>query len=227
MIHQNRQTQTELGTGLPFLLKKERQQRFREITTTETNGYWEIPQNRLPTFQVWNDFEATKFSIIPILGANDGTPIEIPLAELQKRCTVPPLEKYIYYTTDAERGFSLDCGFYYIEIEFDSGARPSLYSEVFFVAGECAIGFGLDYIVIQINVDLSADIDFTITGKNITAYATSINGAGSIITKDFSATLPVGDNTVAVEVETAYCGTYIQNYIFRNTAGVITVLKSY
>lgn len=229
MLHTNRQTSTQLGTGLPFMTDIAYQQRFQPVTTTEGYGYWEVPQNKLPTFQVWNDFQCTKVEIIPIDGEADGTPIEIPVTELINTCaTSGAFTKYIYYTTDFERSFSLDCGLYYIALEFDSGARPSLYSEVFLVGGFCGIGFGLDYVVTQINVDLSADITFTIQpdSPRVTSYAATVNGS-PYVTRIFSDTLPVGDNTVNIEVSTEYCGTYLQNYIFRNTAGVITVIKQY
>jgi hypothetical protein len=226
MFFKNRQTATDLGTGLPFLSKKEYQQRYQDITTSEINGYWEIPNNKLPTFQVWTDFDITAVQIIPVDGLDDGTPIIIPTSQLVTKCTTAPLSKIINYTTDDERSFTLDCGLYYIFLEVDGGVKPPLYSEVFLVGGVCAIGFGLDYVITQINVDLSADITFTINPDYATAYAATVNGT-PYATRSFSDTLPVGDNTVNIEVSTEYCGTYLQNYIFRNTAGVITVIKQY
>lgn len=226
----NRQTPTQLGTGLPFMLDIRYQSRFEEVDSAEPNGYWRCPQNKLPTFQVWRDDDLTKVELIKVVQGVDQAPIEIPIANLIKQCTTGDAKR-IYYTTDDERDFILDCGLWYFALEFESGTRPSVYSEIFEVGGVCSYGFSLSYVVTQVNVDLSADVTFTINHKStqqITAYASTVD-AVPFVTKIFSATLTEGVSTpITIEIGTDYCGTFAQDYTFTNTGGVTFALtKTY
>jgi hypothetical protein len=221
----NRQTETARGTGLPCMKSKRYQQRFLEITTTDPKGYWQVPNNKLPTFQVWSDFELTGISIVAVENSIDGEVMVIPVSNMEKICTTNGVK--IYSMLDVVRDFVLDCGLYYFILEFDNGTSPYIYSELFLVGGVCAYCcIGLNYTQIQLNMDNSVDFSFSVGSGNalVTSYANTVGGTPNTM-QSFTGNIPVGNTDVTISFSTTYCGTYRQNYTFSNLAGVVTVSK--
>jgi hypothetical protein len=223
LFHINRQTATALGNGLPFMTELKYQMRNAEVETTEKVGYWQVPQNFLPTFQVWSDFDLTAIYIVPVVNGVDGTPILLPLTEVTKTCTVEG--KKIYFTTnDTELTYLIPCGFWYFKLVF--GANPPLFSEVWFVNGVCNSNYFLSYEVLNVQMDLSMNVLFTINFVGVPAIAAYINavGATSYFTRTFTGNLPDGATNVAIAIETLYCGTFAQSYTFQNNGGITSTL---
>ena len=225
IFHINRQTSSAMGTGLPFMNNILYQQRYIETETSEKVGYWEVPQNQLPTFQVWNTYDIVSFSMVQVLDGIDQTPIVLDNALLFKNCTLEG--KTIFSTQpDFELQFLLPCGFWYFILDFGDGGK--IYSEVFFVNGVCCNSLYLGYEVLSVNIDLSMLIRFTVNHTTINSplppgYATTV-GATTYNTKVFTATLPLNNTSVLMVVDTGNCGVFTQNYTFNNTLGISSSL---
>lgn len=214
LFTQNRQTPTQRGAGLPFLTSTEYQERNKKVTDSDPLGYWQTPQNRMPSFQVWSLVELVAFRYIRIIDGVPQAPVEININLLKKVEVFGDSTYYIYYVRDVEIEWFWECGFYYLELDFGT---YSWYSEVFAVAGVCAVGFGVSYSITSVNMDDSANVLFTInegTG-NATSFINSVNLTPNY-TQSFIAILPLGNNVVGVSMQTPYCGTYAQTYNIEN-----------
>jgi hypothetical protein len=213
LFHINRQTPTAQGSGLPFMFFLQYQEQNAEITDSTPYGYWQTPQNRLPSFQVWSDYALTGFSIVP---ADGGTPLVLDPALLIETCTDPA--KKIYHTPDEILDIILPCGLYYIQLDY--GANPSMYSEVFLVGGVCAFGLGLVVNGVQ---DMGAGIQrvsFSITTNGQSGTTTFYTEAvTNWTTQSALDNLPFGDTNVTTEITTQYCGVFTQRYVYSNLGG--------
>lgn len=216
LFHINRQTETAKGSGLPFMYSLAYQERNAEVTDGTPLGYWQTPQNKLPTFQIWSDYDLTKIEIVPTDNGIDGTPFEILLTNVIKTCTDPA--KKIYHTDNTELDFLLLCGYYYIKLTF--GANPALYSEVFQVGGVCAFGFDLVVNGVQDMGGGIQRVSFSITsndGSGTTTFYTE--AVTNWTTQSALDNLPFGDTNVTTEITTQYCGVYTQRYVYSNLGG--------
>lgn len=224
IFHINRQTAAALGTGLPFMNELRYQQRFTETETIESIGYWEVPQNKLPTFQVWTIYDLVSFSMVEVIKGVDQTPIILDNALLFKTCT---LEGKVIYNPlpNFALDFLLPCGFWYLILDFGDGGE--IFSEVYYVNGVCCFGFDLSYEVQTVNFDLSMVVEFTINHKPIAGlppgYSTTV-GATTYTTEVFTATLPINNTAISMVIDTGNCGLYSQSYTFNNNAGVSSTL---
>lgn len=231
LFHINRMTSTAKGAGLPFLRDKRYQHRFDEETSTEPLGYWQVPQNKLPTFEVWHNYDLLEIYAVSVDGVLDGAPIRL-VQDLNKNCYSSPTADKAYYMNDEERTTTLPCGLYYLRLDFDGG--PSLYSEVFFVGGVCAINFGLRFEVLTVNMDGSCDVLCTVNHNadaSVTSYSSKYPRTGigtTYTTQTFTITVPLGVTDIRVTLATLYCGAYSSNYLFDNTGGgMITLTPCY
>jgi hypothetical protein len=213
----NRQTPTQRGTGLPFYSQLRYQERFNEVTDNSPDGYWQTPQNRLPSFQVWNPDDLVSMKIVGL----DGSELPVDISYLKKVSVTGDSNYEIYYVLNLENQFFLDCGLYYIELNF---GVYSWFSEVFKVGGVCAFGFGISYEILSINMDESANVLFTInTGLSAAVgFINSVNSSPNFV-QSFTAVLPLGDNLVGLSMQTDYCGTYAQSYTIENLGDGILV----
>lgn len=230
----NRLTQPSKGAGLPFYRKEEYQERFTETAPTGSPlGYWIVPQNKLPTFQIWiqkaGALSISTVEIVPTTGGTDGAAITIPNANIVELCAEDTAEEneYLILTCkDEDRAFTLTCGTYFVRITLDNSAV--YYSEEFIVGGICSLEYSLDFEVTQVNVDLSADVEMTFTTPNpIVGFAVTI-GVDTYITSPFTHTFADGTTQLTIEIETENCGIFAQNYEFVNNGGLtFSLTKTY
>lgn len=213
LFHINRQTPTAQGSGLPFMRELAYQEQNAEITDSTPYGYWQTPQNRLPSFQVWSDYALTGLSVIP---AEGGTPLVLDPALLTETCTNPA--KKIYHTPDEVLDILLPCGLYYIQLDY--GANPPMYSEVFLVGGVCSFSFGIEISGVQALGGGLQRVGFNITSNNqsgTTTFSTTVLSVWT--TQVFFEDLPAGDTDVTMVITTEFCGVYTQRYVYSNLGG--------
>lgn len=231
----NRQTENAKGTGLPVYRKREYQERFTETYPNGTPyGFWQIPNNKLPTLQFWVDKFAlpaiNTIELIPTNGTEDGTAILIGTPPTASFCVTDADtldEFFVTMLTDDDRDFTLECGTYYIR--FTMSNADIYYSEVFKVGGVCSLYSLLSFTADQVNMDNSVDTTMTLdfSGTDITSFSVQI-GASTYITSPFNHTFAVGDTSILVQIESDFCGTYAQSYNFNNNAGLtFTLTKTY
>ena len=216
----NRETVDKFGTGLPFYLYKRYQERFDEITEPGTAGMWAVPQNFLPSFQLKSYSDLVAVKLVQVIFGVEQTPITINLAiNIDKKC-LTTLDAIYSYLSLTELTFIMPCGTWFYQLEFT--AHPTLYSELFLVGGVCAHGFSLSYTILNVQMDLSMNVAFTINYTDpayIVGYINAVNAVPNF-TQNFTANLPNGANAVAISIETEYCGTFAQSYNFQNAAGI-------
>lgn len=129
----NRSLEDAKGTGLPFYSKKEYQYRFQNRRSVMAYGYWNVPNDKLPTFQLWNSNELDTLQLIRVRGKEDVEVIPLDFALLDRHCVTG---YNIYTRKDDPLLFNPDCGLYYLRI-FNAG-DPDLgdfYSAVFEIGG--------------------------------------------------------------------------------------------
>lgn len=211
----NRQVEGKFGTGLPIYAELEYQERNREIPAGSNIGLWQVPNNKLATTQFLVDAQITGFEIRlanTLESSEDGAVISIDVTQLQKTCLSSG--DFVYTINDDERGFILDCGVYYYYFEVSGGARPPLYSERFRVGGVCEqVGFlTLDALGAP-TPDIVADIGLGSIYPVVSPDVLQATVDATTYTADFQVTIaPDTTKLIELEVITAKCGTYTQQY---------------
>lgn len=226
---QNRLSESRFGTGLPFYLNIENQERFAgELYVYGTVGMWQCPSNRLPTWQIRCPDELKDVEIVPTNGKEDGTAILIDSTNVQEVSALDEGDPFfIAFTQEVTRAFTL-CGTYYFRLTFNNNAV--WYSEVFYAGGYCGASIELTANVVQVNMDDTVDVEFEFTAnaKDTSAATATILGLSYGVGQFTVNNIPVGNSIFTTSVETENCGTFNDSYSFRNLgAGVTTYTKQY
>lgn len=230
LFHINKMANTARGAGLPFLNKKEYQHRFNEFTDSTPVGYWMVPQNKLPTFEVWvsNTITLVDVYLIPVDGTDDGFPMLIYYHGVTGgTCFSHPTDptKKVYWSRYPNSDFrlSVPCGLYYLRLDFDDSSR--LYSEVFIIGGEvCAVNMGLGIVADSVNMDGTANCTVTVESSNHPSIRPTLSYLSKIpivplntySTKVFAHTFPVGITEMSTQITTTYCGVFTMYWTINN-----------
>jgi len=221
----NRLSESKFGTGLPFYLNRENQERFKaELYVYGSVGHWVCPSNELPTWQIRTPTTLTTVELIPTDGKTDGTPIVLPLSAVEVRAATDNGTGFdIAFTTPTPRAFSL-CGTHYFRLTFDNG--DVWYSEVFVAGLVCGANIQLTSEVLQVNVDDTVNVRFVFSAdaQNISAANVNILAVDYPVGTFIVNNIPLGATPISINVETAQCGTFADAYIFTNSGGGITTL---
>lgn len=229
---QNQQTTSNKGTGLPFYTKKEYQYRFQAKSSVMVQGYPDVPNNKIPTFQIWNDNTLDTLQIFKVSGKNDISSGVADFSVLRETCLDSGAKIYSYRDQDT-LDFNLDCGLYYLRIY--NSADPNLgdfYSECFTVG---------NYINADVSVfidDRNPSIEVQLRSNlGITAFSYSLDPpAGTGVTLPIPApytisipfTLAIGDSSdLTFFVVTAIGEIFTDKYILTRPISDYVLLKQY
>lgn len=228
----NRQTETAKGAGFPFYSKKEYQYRFTEYADITDAGYLEVPNNNLPTFQLWTTQTFDTLELIPVNGLNDGSAITLPFAVLGSQAVTSG--ENIYYNKDAALlPFNLDCGKYYIKIYDSASPNDAFFSEVFEVGAAFSLTFGP---VLTESLGLavvSGQITTTLPIVDASYILGPPAGGGTpiAITDPYNysigVSLSVGQNSDLTFFATTTLGIYTDKYNIARTGAGYTITKLY
>ena len=169
----NQQTESNKGTGLPFYSKTNYQYRFQNKASVMVYGYWDVPNNKIPTFQVWNGNTLDRIALIKVSGKNDVSTNLLDFGILRETCLNDGTSIYSYRDNDT-LDINLDCGVYYLRIYNSVDANlGDFYSECFTI-GEvinAEVGISLSQIGATLSVQLRSNLDITSFAYNLTPPA--------------------------------------------------------
>jgi len=229
----NKQSSTGLGAGLPFYEKKEFQYRnFERSYGISDVGYWRVPTNRLPTFQVAisKDLAASDpFNLVPVVGGIDQTPIALPeITYLQEYCFDRDgnTDNSFWLHRDQDIGFILDEGLYYFTLETLAG--DTYYSELFKAGGICCGVLNATFQVVAGGGPGTVNILVTFDFKGVTFTMIELEVLATLYpTSPQTINIPQNTNVNFDFTVQTSCGVFFQRYVLNYDGVTLTVVKIY